>query len=766
MKKILSYQKKTFRFKRWNRAGYSAFMSLGKQISIAHVHTEIADALLRDKHLRRVLLPSFGKDLCAESDEQEKTDDDVPLDLLETLQLVCPVTKSILYPASRQQTYLFIQNPIFLHAKSIGFLISHQMKKIHVLCAAALLSGACYAQSSDTLSVNVSKVEVTKQATSLASESLRIVTTLSKEDIAGMPVQSINDLLDYIPGIDVRTRGGNGVQADLSMRGGTFDQVIVLLNGINITDPQTGHQTLDIPIDLSVVDRIEILQGTSMNVFGLSSFSGAINIITGTNKSKAVDAGITGGSNGYFAPHIGVTTGNDSWNITASASTNQSSGYINNTDYNYTNMYVQSCYTDSTIGTCKLQIGSQLKDFGANSFYSSKYPNQYEKDKTLLTSLQWIKQIRMTELSAAGFYRIHYDEFHLFRDMENAPTWYKKHNYHISQVMGGNAKISQYSKFGKSTLGVELRDEQILSNVLGDKLAEPQRVPFTQESDSIFFIYNKNRVNVNCFGEQTFVAGKMTASLGFSGNYNSMFRSNICWGGNIGYKIMPNLRLYANANSALRLPTFTDMYYKSATQQANPNLKPEKSLTFEAGTQWQSERLFCRLSSYYRIGSDIIDWARTTDDEVWKSMNIDHVNAFGIECATQYIIDKWFKSIGFTYAYCKLNKDSGERISKYALDYLHNSATVTVTHSIYKHFGAQWQLCYHDRLGSYMNTDNIETNYEPFALLDLQAYWQKESAKIFVNISNILNTTYYDYGGIEQPGRQYAIGISLHLAEK
>ena len=133
----------------------------------------------------------------------------------------------------------------------------------------------------DSMYVNLRKIEVVKNQPGIASESLRIVTTLTRNDIANLPVRSINELLDYVPGIDVRSRGTNGVQADITMRGGTFDQVIILLNGINITDPQTGHQNLDLPVDISVIDRIEVLQGTALNVFGLSAFSGAINIITG-----------------------------------------------------------------------------------------------------------------------------------------------------------------------------------------------------------------------------------------------------------------------------------------------------------------------------------------------------------------------------------------------------------------------------------------------------------------------------------------------------
>lgn len=639
------------------------------------------------------------------------------------------------------------------------------MKKINLLCSIALLSLPGFCQvSDDSLLVNLPNIEVVKQQTTLASESLRIVTTLTKQEIAKIPAQSINDLLDYIPGIDVRSRGNNGVQADMIMRGGTFDQVIILLNGVNITDPQTGHQNLDIPIDLSIVDRIEILQGTSMNIFGLSSFSGAINIITGTQKDTKVDVGLIGGSNGYVAPHISATASKGKWDVSASASTNQSSGYIDNTDFKYTNAYLQTNYTDSTLGKFSFQLGGQLKEFGANSFYSLAYPNQFEKDKTLLTSLLWTKGFGRFDVTSSVFYRAHYDEFQLFRDDYGLtiPSWYTNHNYHISQVTGGNIKTSAYTKIGKSTLGIEIRNEHIVSNVLGDSLSAPKEVPFAKGE---YFTVGKTRLNFNYFGEQTFIVKKFTASVGFSGNYNSMFNSNFCAGGNLGYNFSSLCKIYANANSALRLPTFTDMYYKSATQLANPNLQPEKSITMELGAQGHSSAFSYRASAYYRIGKDIIDWAKAEGEEKWRSMNIDNVNALGAELSAQYKFKTFLKQIGATFSYCKLNKESGELISKYALDYLHTSFTLNIDHTIYKNWGANWQLSYQDREGNYIGTKGTAEDYEPIALLDVQTYWTNNNTKLFIEATNLFGTKYFDYGGVEQPGLQARVGINVHFAK-
>lgn len=637
------------------------------------------------------------------------------------------------------------------------------MKKIVSFFTGLVCACSVNAQNyTDSMSVDLQTVDVVKNVSGLASESLRIVTTLSRADIAALPVRNINELLDYIPGIDVRSRGVNGVQADISMRGGTFDQVVILLNGINITDPQTGHQNLDLPVDVSMIDRIEVLQGTALNTYGLSAFSGAVNIITGEEPENLIKAGLISGEHGLFSPYVTVARHLKKLSLYGSLNHNQSSGYINNTDYNYTNAFLQMRYADTSIGAINAQIGLQTKDFGANAFYSAKYPNQYEIDKVLLSSVQWQKQFGRLQADASGYMRLHYDEFHLFRKMENAPAWYTGHNHHVTEVGGATMKLSYLTSLGKTTVGAELRDDNIKSTVLGDSLDNPVDVPFVS-ADSVQFIYGKNRLNVNYFAEQTFRFGAMTASIGASGNYNSLFGSSMCWGVNAGYALSEQNRIFANVNKALRLPTFTDMYYKSATQLANPDLQPEESMTFEVGNKGQYAQFSYRASTYYRIGSQIIDWAKKAEDAVWKSMNIDDVSAFGIEASARYTFQHVLRHLDVSYAYCHLDKKSGELVSKYALDYLTHSLSCGLEHSIYKNLGGSWQVTAHNRCGSYFDVDGNQQEYDPFVIVDGQIFWQNHSMKLYVEASNLFDKTYYDYGGIEQPGRWVKMGIQVRL---
>lgn len=635
------------------------------------------------------------------------------------------------------------------------------MKKLFIL-ASVLLSTTLYANNDSLQNIELNEVSVVEKKALIASNNLHVVNVIDREQIATLPAVSINELLDYIPGIDIRTRGANGAQADIAMRGGTFDQVLILLNGVNITDVQTGHANLDIPISLKNVDRIEVLQGTSVCQFGLSAFSGAINIITNEQEERKISAAIEGGDYGLFSPSLTFNYNYNKWRFNVATDYNQSTGYINNTDYKYGNLFFHANCNDSLSGNWQLQIGGQLKNFGSNSFYSLKYPDQFEATKTLVGSLSWNKRIGIATLEASALYRGHYDRFELFREGKvEFPAWYTNHNYHITNTAGANFKSSFHYAIGKTTVGVELRNEHILSNVLGDELTEQKQVPFA--ADSIYFTKSKNRLNVNYFVEQSFVVGNFLASVGFSGNYNSMFKHNYAATANIGYKFDNNGSVYINVNRALRLPTFTDLYYQSATQIANPALKPEESLTAELGVRWAKRGFRIQANGYYRMGKNLIDWVKTPEEDKWHSVNHTRVDAFGGEAVIGYSHNYWLKNIELGYAFCQLNKDAGEMLSKYALDYLRHKLTFTLSHGIYKGFGANWQFTYQQRNGTYTDSNNKVQNYQPAYLLDGRIYWQNKKINIYLDATNLIGRTYYDYGGIQQPSRWVKAGVVVNL---
>ena len=139
-------------------------------------------------------------------------------------------------------------------------------------------------EKQDTSSVKSEYIEEIEvhglRSPDIYSRESRLVEVITRQKIGSLPAENINSLLKYISGVDVRQRGAEGIQTDISLRGGTFDQVMVLLNGINITDSQTGHHNFNLPVSLQQVERIEVLKGPASRIYGPNAFSGAINIVT------------------------------------------------------------------------------------------------------------------------------------------------------------------------------------------------------------------------------------------------------------------------------------------------------------------------------------------------------------------------------------------------------------------------------------------------------------------------------------------------------
>jgi len=191
------------------------------------------------------------------------------------------------------------RNARWRHFDNKSFAVFRSIKRevsIGVLSVATLACGTVLnVQAQETVERKqmqqyaLDEIEVTASRTPLQElQAARPVTVLSRQDIQAAAVQSINDLLKYAVGVDVRQRGAFGVQTDISLRGGTFDQVTILLNGINITNAMTGHLSADFPVAMEDVERIEVLEGPAARLFGTSAFSGAINIVTRAAKQSGV----------------------------------------------------------------------------------------------------------------------------------------------------------------------------------------------------------------------------------------------------------------------------------------------------------------------------------------------------------------------------------------------------------------------------------------------------------------------------------------------
>jgi iron complex outermembrane receptor protein len=602
----------------------------------------------------------------------------------------------------------------------------------------------------------------------LYSETARIVSVIDIEQIQSSSAKNIEDLLKYISNVDVRKRGGPLAQADFSVRGGSFEQTLIMINGIPFNSAQTGHHNGNLPISIYDIEKIEILEGSGSRVLGTNALSGAVNIITKkATKEQQINCAVSGGQYGYYDLNISSNFNLfDKVNSFYSVYRQKSDGYIENTDTDIINFFGSNSYS-SKYGDFGLQYGAGKRDFGANSFYTAKFPDQFESINSSFVNFSFSKNFNNVKLFAQTYYKTLFDRFELFRSMKNAPEWYSGHNYHNNTSFGGQIKASIASEIGISSFGLEIRDESILSNVLGKKLDSPQKIAGEKNK---YYYYSDSRQNISIFFEQFIKYGKMSISLGSMYNWNSQFNSDIYGGLDVCYQLSDIASAFGSINQSGRFPSFTDLYYKGPTNKGNPNLKPEYSTSIETGVKYNNDFSRSSFSIFRNFGKDLIDWIKHPDSTLWETRNLTKLNTIGFQLSTNLFPESfydnihWFKMISLSYTFITSTKSSENYQSLYALDYLKHKFTANALFNIGFGFTLNVNANYQKRNGTYYSyTKNQEIKYDDVFLASLKISYTINRYTLFLDIDNIFDRKYQDIANVTQPGRWARGGLQFNL---
>ena len=619
-------------------------------------------------------------------------------------------------------------------------------------------------------SLRLREVLVEAQRLDRAAQSYRLVSEVSAREMEAMPVHNVNDMLVYLPGIDVRTRGNNGSQADVGLRGGTFGQVRVMLNGVALSDAQTGHYSLNLPITASLIDRMDVLDG-------------AINIVT---KSKQTDktgfyGRLTTGMNGLVNPEMSLSRDKGRWHINAAAEYNRSDGFYapdptekektaaENSGYQIANLYVQARRQTSR-SMLDIQGGAQYKDAGAGMFYG--FGSQTQRDQTHMgfAAVSYRQHWGRWSLYTGAGYRVNADYYRWWADEPK-----KGANKHLHQTGTIHVAANYVSRIGTTTAGVELRDESIYSTNLGDSIAKPLKMGGWE------LALGKNRLNVRYYARQSFHHKRLNASVGIEGDYNTMFGSYGGGQANLGVLYAQNGQVYINASHTRRLPTYTDLYYHAGNQRGSRELRPESMTTLAIGTRYEHtmgpHTVGIEADAFYRMGRDIIDWVYVTTDSLYHATNQNKVNAAGCEVTARYSYGEWVPGIRAAYAYTWLDLDLNKTGSRY-LDYLKHKVVVSLDHSFYVFrdkkgvkgrkgdagaIGGSYMLSYRERMGQYNSAEGEICDFRPVLLLDVGLYWQNRLVRVAAECTNVTNRHYYDYGGILQLGAWAKVSVGVRI---
>ena len=305
-------------------------------------------------------------------------------------------------------------------------------------------------ETSDSVFYEMAEIEVTASRVKTAlPDASRIIGIMTQEQINAYPVQSVNDILKYAVGVDVRQRGPMGAQTDVGVRGGNFEQVAILLDGINICDPQTGHNSFDFPVDMSDIDHIEVLEGPAGRAYGSSSLMGAINIVTKTAARTSGQAHLEAGSWGYATGGARAAAVSGGWNNMLSVNYGRSDGYSRskaghlNADMEYKKAFYKGGYTDNDIQV-NWHAGASIKDWGSNTFYSAKYDEQFEHTVKTYTALQAENRVGRVHIHPSVWWNHNEDRFELIRDSEAQVPF----NYHRSDVAGVKGVVAHLDAAG------------------------------------------------------------------------------------------------------------------------------------------------------------------------------------------------------------------------------------------------------------------------------------------------------------------------------
>ncbi len=554
------------------------------------------------------------------------------------------------------------------------------------------------------------------------SKTSRTINVITSDQIQQSPASNIADLLQNIVGIDIRRRGIDGMQSDLYIRGGNFDQTLVLIDGVKMDDPQTGHHSMNAILSLDNIERIEIIKGPAARVYGQNAFTGAINIVTKKIKSNALNVNLGYGSYNNLKSGITLSQKFDNGGILASINYQESDGYRYNTDFKN-----KSIFLKANLGKYNLTSSFTARDFGANGFYASPAAiDQYEETQTSLVALDASYIGNNITIKPRLYWKRNQD---LYLYLRHNPPAYR--NLHISNKVGAETNIVLNSSLGKTGVGIDVSRIFLVSNNLN----------------------NHNRTVVTGFLEHRFEIYKLDITPGIAISSFSDFNTKAFPGLDLGYRFSERFKLYSNIGYTYRVPTFTDLYYIGRNEIGNPDLKPESAFSEEIGFKYTIETFNFNVALFKRDAKDLIDWAKDNPndpDEKWEARNFSEVKTKGLEIDLAYTFKLFDFDQKVSLGYSFIEDENKDEYTRYALNSIKNHITSSLDFKFSKIFSQNVSYRFVER-----------TRGETYNVVDAKIIAELPS-NLFLSLSanNIFNTAYTETNLVPMPKGNLMFGLN------
>lgn len=552
-------------------------------------------------------------------------------------------------------------------------------------------------------------------------------------DIAVLPLpdreqplfRSWFELLETDPALDLRQRSQGASQADLSIRGATFGQTLVLLDGMRLNDVQSAHLNLDIPVPLEAIGSVEVLKGTGSTLYGSDAIGGVVNLRMQKQPETDLRLRAGAGNNGYNEEHLLGAVGNRMMSEQVAVARDFSSGFLPNRDFR--NLALSSMTGLSTgLGASSVVLAYSDRPYGADQFYAN-YPS-WERDKSWFAAAHQNLGDR-TELSFA--FRRHTDLYDLYRYRPQA----YENRHQVESWQGDVRRREDLPLHATLSYGVEALEESIDSTNLGSH---------GRARGSGYVLYDlralrRYSLTVGFRGER-YGSGEWAGSPTVSG----------------GVWISSRFKLRASASRAFRLPSYTDLYYHDSANIGNPNLKPESATSYEGGADFYANRgIRASVTAFQRRDKNGIDYVRASLNDIWRATNFDQLHFTGVEAAVT--AEPWRgQRVSMAFAGLRgLNAGTNVQLSKYAFSYQTHSGTAEWRGTIGAHVVARTRVGIVDRLSR-----------SPYGIWDASATRADGALRPYIQIANITSTIYEEIPGVVMPKRTLVAGLEYVLGDR
>ena len=528
------------------------------------------------------------------------------------------------------------------------------------------------------------------------------------------------DVLPYEASLDLRQRAPDDIQGDVSIRGSSFGQTLILLNGLRMDDAQSGHHDMDLPLPSQSVERVEVLRGAGSALYGSDAMAGAVNVITATPEHAAFRVGAGIGNLGMNQQSASAALVVKNVDQQLDFERDFSSGFMPDRDYRSATFF-SSTGAHTEIGHSLLLLGYSDKPFGADQFYGPF--NSWERTKSWFLGLT--QDLGSNTEFDFGFRR-HSDEFVLLR---NDPSFYE--NNHIDRSWQMDLR-RQNQLSSNSTLfyGGEGIHESIASSNLGNH---------DRSRGAVYLDYDVRALKRFSFS----AAAREEIFSASHGEFNPTLAAGV-W-------LKPGWKLKGSASRAFRLPSYTDLYYHDPANFGNANLRPERAWDYEGGLLWYpGGRLKSELTVFERRDRDVIDYVRSLPTAPFVAENIQRLNFTGVEVSfearlsrEQHVLVSFTELHGFQQTLSGLE-------TKYAFNYPSHDGVIAWQGKLPAKLVARSRVGVVDRYGS-----------DPYGLWDAAISREFSHVGAHLVLSNLTDTQYEEISGVMMPGRSVVFGLEF-----